>query len=158
MTGTVSYTKMSWDTTNTSATVTVTVQVQTGNQPDLSDSTNFGGWSGWQTSSPYTMGSGGEYVQFMANLSTSQTNSTTTPKLKDVAIAWQGTTKAVDITGNFTKGPDYGIWQCTVDGQLLRRAIGVTMSIYATAPVFGGGTNTLTSTLIEEVEPRNTGK
>jgi prepilin-type N-terminal cleavage/methylation domain-containing protein len=146
------YNQMSWNAV-TSSTTSVQMRVRTGNSNDLSDTA---GWSGWQNSA-YTILTSGQYVQFQALL-TPDANCISSPKLKDVAIGWAGDTKAVNISGTFTKGPDYGIFQLSVDGALLRKALGVTMSIYETAPVYGGGTNTLTSTLTEEVEPRNTGK
>jgi hypothetical protein len=150
----VNYNQMSWAVVASNGSA-VAMQVRTGNSNDLSDAAAWG--TTWQTSSPYTMGTGGRYVQWKARL-TPSSDYMVSPKIKWVYIGWEGETKAVDITGDFTKGPDYGVFNCTVDGRLLRKAIGVTMTLYENSPTTGGGTKTLTSTLTQEVEPRNTGK
>ncbi len=96
------------------------------------------------------------YVQFQT-IMTPNEQGTSTPKLKDVAIDWAGEDRVVDIGGIFTKGPDYGRFELTVDGQELKRGIEIDLEIYKDAAGYEG-VKTNTSALTAEIRPRNTGK
>jgi hypothetical protein len=80
-----------------------------------------------------------------------------TPRLKDFTVKWTGETRAVDVGGTFTKGPDYGIFQLTVDGLQLKRGVVVYLKIYE-ATLGYSGNRTITSELTSEIVPRNSGK
>lgn len=154
----VSYSTMSWIATLHNG--TLQMKVRTGNNDDLSDATTWQTGAVWSAgaATPLDMSSqSGRYVQWGAAF-TANSNCLESPKLKSNAVGWTGSSNAVDISGSFTKGPNYGVFQVTVDGQLLRKAVGIDLSLYESAPTTGSGTQTLTSALNVECEPRNTGK
>jgi type II secretory pathway pseudopilin PulG len=80
-----------------------------------------------------------------------------TPILKDFTLTWQGTERLVEIGGAFTKGPDYGTFEVTVDGQPLRTGINVDLEIFDDVRGMKG-TQRITSSLVSEVVPRNSGR
>ena len=96
------------------------------------------------------------YVQFRASLK-ADTSTLETPLLKDVTIDWPGQEQFVDIGGTFSMGPDYGIFELTVDGQDIKKGLQVDLEIYDYVRAHGSS-NRITSRLVAEVFPRNTGK
>ena len=89
-----------------------------------------------------------------------QPDSTTTnsPKLRSVTLRWAGVTSAVEVGGTFSKGPDHGIWQLTVDGNPLVKGCSMDLTIYKDMSALNGATRRMTSTVSMEMYPRNTGK
>jgi hypothetical protein len=57
----------------------------------------------------------------------------------------------------FPFGPDYGIFELTVDGQDIKKGLQVDLEIYDYVRAHGSS-NRITSRLVAEVFPRNTGK
>ncbi|MFC1453377.1 hypothetical protein ACFLSJ_08555 [Verrucomicrobiota bacterium] len=80
-----------------------------------------------------------------------------TPKLKNVTIRWPGESRAVDVGGTFTKGPDYGIFTLVVDGRELVSGMNIDLEIFKDARGFRG-TRRIRSGLTAEIVPRNTGR
>lgn len=75
------------------------------------------------------------------------------PKLRDVTIDWPGERGIVDLQVGFSRGPDYGIVEATVDGQSFIRGTTAELTIYRYSRPLG--TNTVTGQL--EIKPLNTG-
>jgi hypothetical protein len=149
------YSDVSWSAT-VPASASVAMRVRTGNQPDLSDA------SGWTNvvalSTPGTISPGASrFVQFQAQLRPDSTT-TNSPKLRNVTVRWAGVTSAVEVGGTFSKGPDHGIWQLTVDGNPLVKGCSMDLTIYQDMATLNGGTRRMTSTVSMEMYPRNTGK
>ena len=111
----------------------------------------------WITSGGAINPGANRYVQYLAELLPSS-GGALTPKLRNVKLTFQGETKVVDIGGSFTKGPNYGVFELTVDGLKLQKGVTVAMQVYDDIGARGGGTKRLVSKASVEVEPRNTGK
>lgn len=131
------------------------LRVRSGSSNDLSDA------SAWTSISPMTTpGSispgNGRYVQFQAQMRPSSSG-WDTPKLRSVTVNWEGETRAVDVGGTFTKGPNYGVFEVTVDGRPLTTGINVSLQIFKDVLGFRG-TRRIISSLATEVVPRNTGR
>ena len=134
----------------------VGMKVRTGNQPDLSDASAWSNVSA-RTSSDSINPGDNRYVQFQAVLNPDNTG-WKTPKLKKVAVRWAGVSRIVDLAATVTKGPDYGIWEVKVDGQSPVKGVTVDLTIYKDVSAFGGKSTRLTSSMVTEIEPRNTGR
>jgi len=65
---------------------------------------------------------GKRYIQFRAELATSSPYSSY-PWIDNVAIDWSGVAGACEISGYFTKKPDYGIIKLTIDGNEIMKAV-----------------------------------
>jgi len=109
--------------------------------------------SGSSTISPGS----GRYVQFQALFTPDCVYGLNSPRLKDVTIAWTGGQQVVDVGGYLSQGPDYGLYQLTVDGNPLLKGFSMDMTIYQDVSSPGGGTRRMTSTVTSEICPRNTG-
>jgi len=135
----------------------VKIKVRTDSNPDMSTAPDWTNVTA--SSSPGAINPGsGRYVQFQAVMDSSS-SLWYVPKLRDVTIDWDGVTRLTDVGATLTMGPDYGIFELTVDNKPLIRGMSVDLTIYKDIRGFGGkGSNRLTSTLSAEVEPRNTGK
>jgi hypothetical protein len=152
------YGDISWNSDVPSGTA-LSLKVRAGDEPNLSDA------PAWNTVSDYTSSpslisasaSSKRYVQFQAYLQ-SNTAGDATPKLKDVTIEWNGKRQLVDVGGIFTKGPDYGMFEISVDGNPLRSALIVDLEIYKDVMVMNKENRTITSSLKVELTPRNSGK
>lgn len=100
----------------------------------------------------------GRYVQFQGEFfsqpASGQFNYIKSCVLKNVAIKWPGMDKIVDISGYFTRRPDYGIFSVDIDGHALTK--GLEVKIDSTSMV--ALNKTVTKSLTIEVEPRNTGR
>jgi hypothetical protein len=133
-------------------------KVRSGDQPDLSDAND---WSTISASSvnprsvgvPYSK----RYIQFQA-LMESSSNGLSTPKLKDLTLDWTGDMQLVNISGTITKGPDYGIAEVLVDGMPLQSALSIKLLIYKDVYSLNSATKRVTSSLVADIRPRNTGK
>ncbi|MFO7870731.1 MAG: hypothetical protein R6V03_04790 [Kiritimatiellia bacterium] len=137
------------------------MKVRSASSSDMSDAVDWDSiaWMyspGWIN--PLTTGGmEGRYVQFMALLQTNP-DCDDTPKLKDVAIKWEGEPQVVDVGGTFTRGPDYGQFTMLVDGVNLQAGVKIDLEIYEDVLGFRGTTTRVTSALSTEIMPRNTGK
>lgn len=100
----------------------------------------------------------GRYVQFQAEFSSQPTagNSDYTKSciLKNLGISWPGQSRIVDVSGYFTRRPDYGIFSVNIDGHQLTKGLEFTLSITEKLT----SAKAVTRYLTVEAEPRNTGK
>ena len=135
----------------------LTTKIRTGDQPDLSDATGWSEISASQLSPCSIRASYRRYVQFQAQLYSDSTG-INTPALKDLTIDWTGEMQLVNISATLTKGPDYGIMKVLVDGTPLQSALSIDLMIYKDIPSLNSKTKRVTSSLITEIRPRNTGK
>jgi len=135
----------------------IATKVRTGNQPDLSDASD---WSTISSSSvnPHSISAPYKrYIQFQTILESSS-DRLSTPKLKDLTIDWTGENRMVNISGIFTKGPEYGIVEVLVDGMPLQSALSVDLMIYKDLFSFKGESKRISSSLTAKIRPRNTGR
>jgi putative component of toxin-antitoxin plasmid stabilization module len=102
------------------------------------------------------MGSG-RYVQYQVSLRPDAT-AQQTPRLKRVRLGWPGDVKIVGISGIATRGPDYGIYEVSVDNTPLVRSVRIDLTIFKDVMSKSYSKQRITSTMLAEVEPRNTGK
>lgn len=130
------------------------MKIRAGNQPDLSDAPGWTNVAFTATKGTYSGGTG-RYVQFQATLD-SDSSRFYTPKLQAVSVRWPGESKIVGLGGIITKGPDYGTFQSSVDGQQLKNGIMLDLQIFNSVRIHGQ-VKKLTSALTAEVVPRNTG-
>lgn len=124
-----------------------------------SDDRNMVGATDWSMVAPITTspanlsGAGSErYIQFRAELDAGSPY-LTLPTLDDVRITWPGQTALVEVSGQFTKKPDYGTFTVKVDGQDLVNALSVDIEL--SQDVQG---REHTHAVSAEMRPRNTGK
>ncbi len=132
----------------------VEVQVRTGDDPRLADAD---AWevAAWRLDGDSLDGVGeGRYVQFRARL-TSDALGVHTPDVGLVAIGWPGNRRLVDIGGSITTGPDHGVFAVRVEDAPIMRGLLVRLSIQKAV---SGTPSRLVSSMMFEVEPRNTGK
>lgn len=127
-------------------------KVRTGNKSDLSDADS------WDVITPSTLISAGykRYVQFQAIL-TSDADMLKTPELKDTTIDWDGESRLVSIGGSFSKGPDHGVFEVSVDGEKLTSALIVDLEIYKDIRTMNNTIRRISSSQKVELSPRNTG-
>ena len=151
------YGDISWDADVPTGT-SLYLKIRTGNNPDLSDASD---WSLISASSvnPHFIGASyTRYVQFQALMtSDSDADNTSTPKLKNLSIDWDGERQLVDVGGIFTKGPDYGMFEISVDGSPLRSGLIIDLEIYKDILVVNKKSRQVTSSLRVELTPRNSG-
>jgi len=130
-------------------------KVRSGNAPDLSDADSFETLTSFAY--PRTVpASYNRYIQFQA-LMESDEKGLESPVLKDVAIGWAGQKQLVDVGGIFTKGPNYGVFEISIDGQPLRSALIVDLEIYKDTLTKNHENRRITSSLKVELTPRNSG-
>jgi len=132
------------------------MKVRTGNQSNMSDAP---GWSNVvaMTSGGSISPSSKRYVQFQSTL-TPSSGGWSTPVLKDVTIRWTGETRVVDVVGEMTVGPNYGISSLTIDDRPLLKGVKINLTIFKDVAGWTPGPMRLTSSMSTEIEPRNTGK
>lgn len=153
-----SYSTMTWNSDVPSG-ASLKMRVRTGNNytnemlADATDWTNLTAMTSGGTISPGS----GRYVQFQAEMAPDST-SWYVPSLKDVTIKWTGQSLLTDVAATITKGPAYGIFELTVDGNPLVKGVTIDLTIYEDVRGWHGVSNRLTSSVSAEVEPRNTGK
>ena len=121
--------------------------LKSGNSPDLSDAS----WSAVSAGSIAM--NNRRYLQFKAVMQPDDSCGNT-PRLRSVTTSWTGPTAMVDVGGVFTKGPEYGIFELTVDGKPLTRGLTINLQIYKdqTMPK---ATRRVVSALTSEIWPRN---
>jgi len=149
------YGDISWNADQPAGTA-LSLKVRTGNNPDLSDAPDWNVISASSVNPHSVVASYKRYIQFQA-LFTSNPDGTSTPKLKDVTIDWDGERQLVNIGGIFTKGPDYGMFEISVDDDPLRSALIVDLEIYRDVLVMNKESLRITSSLKMDMTPRNSG-
>ncbi|MEE9367525.1 MAG: hypothetical protein V3V05_01545 [Pontiella sp.] len=130
-------------------------KIRSGDNDDLSDATDWDSISAFSYSSAISIAYK-RYVQFQA-IMTSDSTGRKTPKLKDVSIDWTGAKQLVDVGGIFTKGPNYGIFEISIDDEPLSSALVVDLEIYKDTLTMDTETIRVTSSLKVEITPRNSG-
>ncbi len=143
------FSQLSWTQTNDD----ISLLVRTSNDYLMTDAPD------WSTLTPYTTNplnlsslDNNRYIQFQV-LFNSAYPYDLLPKIDNCIIDWPGDTALVDISGYFSKGPQYGIFKLVVDGVQLVKGV----EIYLAASQNYLGT-TYNSALEAEVSPRNSGK
>ena len=149
------YSAITWG-AETPAGSTVRLKVRSSANEDMSGATEWTNIS-WITSPGAISPGANRYVQYYAELLPTA-GGAQTPRLKYVSLGFAGERKVIDIGGAITKGPNYGVFELTVDGAKLQKGVTVAMQVYNDIGVPGGGTKRLVSKASVEVEPRNTGK
>ena len=133
----------------------VKMKVRSANNFDMSDAPAWTNVAALTV--PGTINPGARrYVQFQAQL-LPDSSQTVTPKLRDVTLRWTGNTQVTDIGGTFTQGPDYGVFEFSIDGQKLTAGIVIDLEIFQDARGYRGNRR-VTSSLTSEVTPRNSGR
>lgn len=133
----------------------VGIKVRSGSDPQMSDAP---AWTAVSTvSSPGTLTSvsSNRYIQYQAVLSS---NGISTPKLRNIALQWDGETRMVEVGGVFVNGPDYGQFEVTVDGRPLTSPLRVSLVVREEIRTMNNQTKTVMATEGFELAPRNTGK
>jgi len=129
-------------------------------------------WSGMTpASNGGTVSGTGRYLQFRAEMepqpfsqfpgmtgSMSGPYRSETPRLHHVLIRWDGETKYVDIMANLLKSPDCGMFKVEVDGKPLIRGVNMEIEIFKEIRSMGGTSEKIRSSMMAEVEPRNSKK
>lgn len=100
----------------------------------------------------------GRYAQFQGEFfsqpASGKSNYIKSCVLKNVAMKWPGLQRIVDISGYFTRRPDYGIFSVDIDGHALTKGLEVKIDITGAVAL----NKTVTKSLTIEAEPRNTGR
>ena len=81
-----------------------------------------------------------------------------TPRLHRVLFKWDGEEKYIDVTGRLLKNPDCGIFTVEVDGKPLIRGVTMVIEIFKDINTMGNRQQRLRSSMMAEVEPRNSKK
>jgi hypothetical protein len=149
------YQEMLWNADKPSGT-SLRLKVRTGSDENMSDALPWGSVAA-MTSPGAISPEAKRYVQFQVLMNPDGVG-WATPRLRDAAIRWQGETKVTDIASTLTRGPNYGIVEMTVDGRPLTKGLTIDLTIYEDVVGLGTNSHRLTSSMIAEVEPRNTGK
>ena len=133
---------------------TITLKVRSGTTNDLSDAPAWTNVSA--IAFPGVINPGDKrYIQFLAELRP-HSGGLATPVLKDVIIRWPGPERLVDVFASVTKGPDYGVFELTVDGEPLKTGVVIDLDIFDDVRTHKG-TQRLRSRLVSEIAPRNSG-
>lgn len=147
------YTSMTWNATSPPGTALSMYFRNATNENGLETTA----WTSLGANPPAAISGNGRYCQYKAVFRSDSW--TTSSMLKSVAINWPGAIRYNDLSLSYTKNTNCGICEVRVDGQPLRRAIGVSLEIFDNqAPVFSGTNRTITSSLTTEIEPRNSYK
>jgi prepilin-type N-terminal cleavage/methylation domain-containing protein len=101
----------------------------------------------------------GRYAQFQVIMDSSASAGRRTPRLRDTYISWEGITRMVELSGIFSKGPNYGNFSLSIDGKGLQSALVVDLEIYKSVRGHHGNvsTNTISSNVKAALTPRNSG-
>ena len=143
------YSTLSWASNGTGG---LTFRVRSASNSDMSDAVDWAAASTY-ASSPAALSIGGaRYVQWQATL-TAASPYAAYPEIDDVLISWPGQTAIVDVSGYFTKRPNYGIFSVEVDDETLVNALNIEMT--ASREYQG---QVYSANLAVEVKARNTGK
>lgn len=148
------YGTISWN-ADLPANTALSFKVRAGSTPDLSDASSWDSLTGFSTSRSITAPNE-RYIQFQAFLQ-SDADGQASPVLKDITLEWTGERQLVNIGGIFSKGPGYGTFEVSVDGQPLRSGLIIDLEIYKDVLAFNAQSRRVTSTLKAELTPRNSG-
>ena len=143
---------LTW-TADTPSGTSLSVWLRSGSEPDLSDVS----WTTVTSGMAPALESLGRYVQFRAHLA-SEANAALTPALRQLRLRWAADSAFVNLGGIFYKGPDRGAFEVLVDGRELIRSVRVDLTLFRDVATFNFKTERLTSSMVAEVEPRNTGR
>ncbi len=149
------YEYISWNATVPSGTQ-LELKIRTGNNPDLSDAPSWSNLTSFASSPQAISSAYKRYVQFQA-LMESDSSRTKTPTLNDVTIDWTGEQRMVNVQGRFTKGPDYGKFELSIDDKPLQSALIVDLKIFKRSPTMNQKTFDISSSIKVEITPRNSG-
>ncbi len=155
------YTNLTWSNAvvNTAYTTVVTTNaslalwLRSGASPNL---TNVA-WTVVTKNAAPALATSGRYVQFRARL-TSDSLSSYSPILHQVRLRWDAPLALVNLSSVLYKGPDRGAFEVLVDGQPLVRSVRVELTLFRDVQTINFKTTHLTSSMVAEVEPRNTGR
>lgn len=155
------YTNLTWSNAvvNTAYTTVATTNaslalwLRSGASPDL---TNVA-WTAVAKDAVPALATSGRYVQFRARL-TSDSLSSYSPILHQLRLQWNAPPALVNLSGVLYKGPDRGAFEVLVDGQPLVRSVRVELTLFRDIPTINFKMERLTSSMVAEVEPRNTGR
>jgi hypothetical protein len=135
---------------------TLRMQVRTGADPYLADAPPWTNVPAISTSpGSLTTLANGRYVQFRALFGS---DAWSTAILRNVKIRWLGAPKMVDVSAMVTRGPEYGEFEVLLDGTNLYKGVRIDLSIFKDVTGFGGKQSRMTSSMMAEVEPRNSEK
>ncbi|MBM4163351.1 MAG: prepilin-type N-terminal cleavage/methylation domain-containing protein [Lentisphaerae bacterium] len=155
------YTNVTWSNAvvNTAYTTVATTNaalalwLRSGASPNL---TNVA-WTAVARDTAPALATSGRYVQFRATLA-SDALSSLSPILHHVRLRWDAPPALVNLSGVLYKGPDRGAFELLVDGQPLVRSVRVELTLFRDIPTINYKSERLTSSMVAEVEPRNTGR
>jgi prepilin-type N-terminal cleavage/methylation domain-containing protein len=155
------YTNLTWSNAviNTAYTTVVTTNaslalwLRSGSSPDLTTVA----WTAVAKDAVPVLATSGRYVQFRARL-TSDSLSSYSPILHQLRLRWDAPLSLVNVSGVLYKGPDRGAFEVLVDGQPLVRSVRVELTLFRDVQTINFKTAHLTSSMVAEVEPRNTGR
>lgn len=147
------YDEINWDPVGAPVGSTISLSARSSDNADMSGATAW-----------VTVANGGSlsstldnkrYIQFLATLTKNSDydDYPNYPAIDNVAINWPGASTMCEVSGYFTKKPDYGIIKLTVDGQGVTK--GLEFSISLSEELQG---KTYETSLTSEIEPRNTGR
>ncbi len=118
------YGQLSWSTENSG---TFSLKARSSDSSEMTDATDWASVTD-HTSSPSSLSIGnGRFVQFQATLTAAEPY-TAYPEIDTVGIKWPGQTSVVQISGVYTKRPNYGIFSVFVDGVALTKALDITLT------------------------------
>lgn len=139
---------------------TLGFKVRTGDNVALLDAPSFDSISPVSAllqSSQFFISGSGRYVQYQALLDSSSADGEASPKVRNTEITWVGENKMMEISGVFSKGPDYGNFSLSVDGRGLQSALMVNLEIYKDVRGAKGETQRISSEVEVALTPRNSG-
>lgn len=132
---------------------TYLVKVRSSNDPKMVGASLWSSLAGYTSSPSAISGAGnGRYVQFQATM-TGASPYAAYPQIDNVATQWPGQTTLVELSGYFTKRPNYGKFKVVVDGNNVVSGLGLNLSA---AKTYQGKTQS--ASVATEIKPKNTGK
>ncbi len=142
--------------TDTPGSTAIRFKVRSGDDPFLADAPAWTNVSVITASGSSLESAGsGRFIQYQANFTSDVFN---TPSLRNVKIRWPGDTRLADISVMLTRGPQYGEFEVLLNGTNLYKGVRIDLSIFKDITSFGGRQERMTSSMMAEIEPRNTGK
>lgn len=133
-------------------------RVRSGSNPALNDAASFDTLpiqNAFSTASDVGISLSGRYVQYQVILNSSPAQGLVTPRLKDASVSWKGESRMVEISGLFTKGPDYGNFSLSIDGKGLQSALMVDLEIFENVHGMNSDNRRISSEVKVALTPRN---
>ncbi len=140
-------------TTIATTNASLAIWLRSGASPDLASVA----WTAVAKNAAPALATSGRYVQFRARL-ISDSLSSCSPILHQLRLRWDAPPALVNLSGVLYKGPDRGAFEVLVDGQPLVRSVRVELTLFRDIPTINFKKERLTSAMVAEVEPRNTGR